>query len=746
MPRHRAPGPKRGAPTPLNENTYGVAVRWDKGGKEVDLDLQAVIVDEKGLIVDAVYYNNLFALNGAVGLSGDNAEDESIWVRMEKLPPQVRLIIFVVAAYSGGSLRDVSNGRVIVLERRKAATAQLKEFKLERSRADADMVAMFKRFKDDTWGLVEIEEPAEHGSHFLDILEPTIGDLIRAEIPHAPTKLKVAFVMDKGAIVDFPQGDALRRLVVAVGGEFAHEDVPDDLSIELQAVFFSATGEMLGHVRPQHRGMFGVERLEDEMEDEEALSMDLMQVPPKVAQIFIVLLVDGGTFEMVETASARVIDQALHEIMRYEVKAAGHEQDSGLVLGRVLRKEKNRWGIETVGKFFDRAHLKEEMNTLASSMPVEAKRRKKKAKKDGTATPTPASPRSPKEPPTPTSTPTSTSTVSPKNAGGGKRKPMLKESEAASDANADAGTGSKPLSDGTGSKPTSPKSKAAAAPKDKKADAKGAKEPKDSKEGVKQESKEGSKAEAKERSKAESKDRSKAEAEDGSKAAPKEASKQPTKKDAKQKTEETKPETDKGKAEEEFSFQPLPSEHFRGSGKYASAPACKMVPSEHSGGVSMELTTTSQFSTWGGSQGKKRSLFGSRRTRSGLGSSDLGTSAKAKSGTSGTCANASSAGGAASVNGSTSRIEIKPSSIVVSLGEVPEAVRTQLALPPAKMELNPKPENTFSDGKAKLYDTADARPFLDPAYEPASPIFFPVCRGKCTFTPFFCVAEVSHSA
>lgn len=354
---------------PMSQDTYGVGIKWDRGSKDVDLDLQAVIVDDRGHIVDAVYYNNLLAMNGAVGLSGDSAEDESIWVRLKKLPSQVRLIIFIVAAYSGGSLRDISNGRVVVMERMNppaTSCRNFKQFKIDRVRADVHLALMFKRFKDDTWGLVELEEPAELGSHFLDILEPTIGDLIRSEIPTAPSKLNVAFVMDKGAVLDFPQGDCLRRLVVAVGGTFADMDVPDDMAIELQAVFFSKGGEYLGIVKNGDPGMFGVEHLAELMEEEEALSMDLMQVPKKVSQIFLSLVIHGDTFKSVESVHARVIDQSLAEIMRYDVETLGHDGDSGLIIARVLRKGKeNRWGIESVGNFFNGSKVKEELMAIA---------------------------------------------------------------------------------------------------------------------------------------------------------------------------------------------------------------------------------------------------------------------------------------------------------------------------------------------------------------------------------------------
>eukprot|EP00971_Amphidinium_carterae_P117204 2321643-Amphidinium_carterae.1 len=50
--------------------------------------------------------------------------------------------------------------------------------------ADCDVVAYL--IHRDAWYLQVVETPALSGSHFLDILEPNIGDVIRNEISGAP--------------------------------------------------------------------------------------------------------------------------------------------------------------------------------------------------------------------------------------------------------------------------------------------------------------------------------------------------------------------------------------------------------------------------------------------------------------------------------------------------------------------------------------------------------------------------------
>merc|ERR1712032_1258860 len=100
---------------------YGFGVSWETGAREIDIDLQCVVVDNAGAIIDCAYYNNLKAVR-AITHSGDetagkpNNIAEMVWVNLRKMPSNVAVLIFVVAAYSGGYLKDVANGQLHVLE------------------------------------------------------------------------------------------------------------------------------------------------------------------------------------------------------------------------------------------------------------------------------------------------------------------------------------------------------------------------------------------------------------------------------------------------------------------------------------------------------------------------------------------------------------------------------------------------------------------------------------------------------
>mmetsp|Transcript_36129 Transcript_36129/g.84660 ORF Transcript_36129/g.84660 Transcript_36129/m.84660 type:complete len:563 (-) Transcript_36129:90-1778(-) len=395
---HSSPGKKAGVASQdhikLTKPSCRIGISWDNlSGCAVDLDLQGVIVDSKGHIVDAVYHNNLRALNGAIAHSGDDEDgegdgfDEFIQVRTTKLPEQCHLIIFIVAA-SNGSLKDADNGKVGVEE---GANNTVKEMKIERSSADCDVVAYMVR-RDKAWYLQVVETPALCGSHFLDILEPNIGDIIRFEIPGAPMVQRVAFVMEKGAVTDFPQGKDLRRLLIGVGGALKR-DAKEAVDIDVSAVLYKADGHRVAIVDGKTGSRVkGVVHSGDGMAgarsgDDEALSIDLELIDQKITKIYIVMSIKDGTFELVQSAYARVTDQAMVELAGFNIDCGN--RSSQLIVATLLRQPGGRWGCTAVGHFCDtQKECTEALARLAKDLPIDPSQQesKKEVQQDGTAT------------------------------------------------------------------------------------------------------------------------------------------------------------------------------------------------------------------------------------------------------------------------------------------------------------------------------------------------------------------------
>jgi len=346
----------------LPSNRYRFGVSWDAlSGRSVDIDLQCIVVDFSGAIIDCAYYNNLKAVR-AITHSGDEAVgkpdniEEMVWVNLLKLPPSVAMLIFVVAAYSGGSLKDIANGRLLVMEERE--TSEIAVLNLERSSASVNVVAaMFRNPLDGRgprnswrWSMRIVNEVVQEGRHFMDVL-PHLSGIIRSFLPHAPKKLKVAFAMEKGGVLDLPQ--SLGQITVGLGWDVDEGEVVSDVSavlmdqngMDLEAVFF-------GRLESESHG---IQHTGDNLTgkgngDDEQILVNLDRIGDSVQQIFFVVNIytPQKTFSQFAEPFCRILDNSSgSELCRYSVRDAGGV--SGLIIARIAREAGDRWGFHALG-------------------------------------------------------------------------------------------------------------------------------------------------------------------------------------------------------------------------------------------------------------------------------------------------------------------------------------------------------------------------------------------------------------
>lgn len=340
---------------PLPAGRYGCGVSWQVvSGRSVDIDLQCVVVDNNGVIVDCAYYNNLKAAGGCVTHSGDeqggkpNGIQELIWVNFQRVPPNISVLIFVIAAYSGGYLKDVANGQLHILE--ESQKREIAQFEMERSAASVDVVAAMFRGTDGVWKLRVIDEPAQQGQHFMDIL-PLLAETVRLFLPSAPKRQKVAFAMEKGAVLDLPMD--LNSITVGLGWDTDDGEVDLDVSAilldangrDLEAVFFGRLESDEHGIR--HTG----DNLTGEGDgDDEQIIVSLNNIGPVVQQVYFVInIYDGGkTFAQVANPYCRVVDNGSgSELCRYSLRDAGRQ--NGLIIAKIARESGGRWGFHALG-------------------------------------------------------------------------------------------------------------------------------------------------------------------------------------------------------------------------------------------------------------------------------------------------------------------------------------------------------------------------------------------------------------
>lgn len=355
---------------PLSSSRYGVAISWDTGRTAIDVDLQAVIIDEGGRVIEAVYYNNLKALKSFTH-SGDEQTgekegfDETVWISLTKVPSSVRLVVFVVAAYQGGCLRNVKNGMIHVLENN--ASTEVARFAMEESEAQVDAVAMMVRSETNQWTLSVLDVDAQEGKHFIDILEPTIGSIVRGVIPTAPKRLKVAFAMEKGSVVDLPQSSSVQNIVAGLGW-----DVDDgEVDLDVAAVLFDGSGAQRESVFFGNLEAEGIKHSGDNLTgegdgDDETINIHLESLPQWTQQIFLVVNIytNGLSFAQVARPYCHIVDNAGNELARYELREAGSQ--NGLIIARLFREPGDRWGFQAIGSFCNGRTWKDTMHELTS--------------------------------------------------------------------------------------------------------------------------------------------------------------------------------------------------------------------------------------------------------------------------------------------------------------------------------------------------------------------------------------------
>jgi tellurium resistance protein TerZ len=339
---------------PLTGGRYGVAISWDKGHTPTDVDLQCVVVDIEGSIIDAVYFNNLKAMK-CITHSGDelNGEevgyDEIIWAGLSRLPEKVTMLIFVVATHTG-HLRDVKNGHIHIMEETKSN--EVFKFAMEPSEEEVDMVAAMIKSDTGEWKMQVIEEPAQDGRHFIDILEPTIGNYIRKMIPGAPRRQKVAFAMEKGAVFDLPQASKLSKVSACLGWDCTDDGVDLDVS----AVLFDGNGKQVEAVFFSNLAAAGLTHSGDNLTgegpgDDERIACNLTEIPVAVHQIVFVVNIytQGTTFEKVANAYCRIVDGNETELARYQLTEG--QKQNGLIIARLVRQVDGRFSFQAIGTF-----------------------------------------------------------------------------------------------------------------------------------------------------------------------------------------------------------------------------------------------------------------------------------------------------------------------------------------------------------------------------------------------------------
>jgi tellurium resistance protein TerZ len=84
-------------------------------GDSIDLDASCVLFDEQNKVVDTVWFRQLKSKDGSIVHTGDNrtgdgdGDDEQIIVALDKVPANVKSLVFTVSSFTGQTFNAIDN-------------------------------------------------------------------------------------------------------------------------------------------------------------------------------------------------------------------------------------------------------------------------------------------------------------------------------------------------------------------------------------------------------------------------------------------------------------------------------------------------------------------------------------------------------------------------------------------------------------------------------------------------------------
>jgi len=354
---------------------YGLAVSWGPAaGGATRLELQVLLVDRDGEVVDAVHGRNVTTARAAVkrvaaelgrdgGGGGGDAQhrhtsvpfgrevgySDVIWLTLARLPPEVELIICFLVPLGTGNMKDISHKTIHVFE--DLGLPDTCVLDVDTGASNVAAVLSLGRSGETEWSLTRLEKFPKRGRHFMDVLEPTVGDIIRHAFPTLPHCQRTRMKLEAGSIVDLPQHSTARWVYAGLCWDLACSTAIEDFELEVSALVFDKTCQHLGGVRPDNEEEFGIRHCGSTFLNGGVI-VDLDAVPQEVAQILLTghVVTKHLTFEGVQRPRCHVIDPTGTILLRCLLGEAAAMP--GLVVARLVREAgRKRWFFQAMGVY-----------------------------------------------------------------------------------------------------------------------------------------------------------------------------------------------------------------------------------------------------------------------------------------------------------------------------------------------------------------------------------------------------------
>ncbi len=122
----------------IKQVTMGLG--WDPAveGKNIDLDANATMLRADGSIADMVFFQHQKSNCGSTYSTGDDltgqnsvdGDDEQIIVDLEKVPAEVKAIVFSVSSYSGQTFKEIARSYARIVDTTERRNVELANIEL----------------------------------------------------------------------------------------------------------------------------------------------------------------------------------------------------------------------------------------------------------------------------------------------------------------------------------------------------------------------------------------------------------------------------------------------------------------------------------------------------------------------------------------------------------------------------------------------------------------------------------------
>lgn len=352
-----------------------VSLAWDFKGdnNKADLDVSAVVFDEMGTCIDAVYYNQLAIFGGALTHSGDAQGDQGSEVVSMDLSHDAmmdaKVIAIVVTAHNkDGTFKDVESGRIryaAVSKDDKTSKYDLESHELTVSRREATaMIAAFIYRDNDDFNVWHEECWNKHISgenlHTFQDCIPQITTILKEGDSYLPEWAAEEAVLDCGKVFNMTKSsvatisNTLNNLQVGLGWD------ANGVDLDSGVILMRGPDEKPKKVYFSHKSEKGVlhngDNLTGEGEgDDETIDINLSEVDDAVDQMFVTMNVytSGKSMKDVQNAYIRLLNKGgqNEELARYTF---GNENstsnDNGFIFARFYKAGQGKWKYQAVGE------------------------------------------------------------------------------------------------------------------------------------------------------------------------------------------------------------------------------------------------------------------------------------------------------------------------------------------------------------------------------------------------------------